>query len=234
MNYTNIDDHTGLEKMADMVVVNVKHDFTETELKQESEMMAQSVTDKQATENEKKVSMAAFKNKIDTFEGKIKLHASNINHGFTYIDKAASMYRDFENKKRVYFDRQSGNFLKQEDFHPSDFQKQLDFEEEDERLRLEDIARQEQIEENNRAGNFADRTLKDDIFNPIDEVILDKKIGKGNKENPTPKDNLHPNHGRDAEHDELPYGFYKDANGNLTDINPELDMPDDDIFDSTE
>lgn len=189
-------------------------------------MMAQSVTDKQATENEKKVAMAAFKNKIDTFEGRIKLHASNINHGFTYIDKAASMYRDFENKKRVYFDRQSGNFLKQEDFHPSDFQKQLDFEEEDERLRLEDIARQEQIEENNRAGNFADG------LDVLDEIILDKKIGKGKKEKPTPKDNLHPNHGRDAEYDELPEGFYKDANGNLTDIKPEPDMPDDDIFES--
>lgn len=33
MNYTNIDDHTGLEKMADMVVVNCRHDFTEPELK---------------------------------------------------------------------------------------------------------------------------------------------------------------------------------------------------------
>lgn len=157
--------------------------------------------------------MAAFKNKIDTFEGKIKLHASNINHGFTYIDKAASMYRDFENKKRVYFDRQSGNFLKSEDFHPSDFQKQLDFEEEDERLRLEDIARQEQIEENNRTGNFTDGLYA------LDEVIVDKKVGKEKASKVV---------------DELPEGFYKDANGNLTDIKPDPYMPDDDIFDSTE
>jgi hypothetical protein len=126
------------------------------------------------------------------------------------------MYRDFEKQRRVYFDKQTGDYLKDEAFHPSDFQKKLDFDAEEERLRLEDIARQQQIETNNAVGNYADRqpdengfyrdadgNLTDikptgDIFDPVDSIIVDKKIGKV-KERPTPKDNLHPMHGRDLE-----------------------------------
>jgi|GEM_PF-6394098 len=64
--YTNIGDHDNLDKMADMVILNVKHEFNEAELKQEADMLAQCVSDKQQEENNKKVAMSVFKNKIDT------------------------------------------------------------------------------------------------------------------------------------------------------------------------
>lgn len=50
VNYTNIDDHANLDKMADMVILNVKHEFCADELKQEADMLAQCVSDKQEEE----------------------------------------------------------------------------------------------------------------------------------------------------------------------------------------
>lgn len=165
MNYTHIDDCPELEKMADLVTLNVRYDFTTEELAQESQMLAQSVNDKIHEENNKKVAMTVFKNKIETFDADIKLHASNLTHGFTYKDISTEMYRDWVNCKRVYFDKQSGNFVKEEVFHPSDFQKKLDFE-------ANEKAKQEQIDENNTAGDFADG------LDALDEVIIDKKLGR--------------------------------------------------------
>lgn len=195
MNYTNIDDHSHLDKMADMIILNVKHEFSQAELKQEADMLAQCVSDKQQEENNKKVAMSVFKNKIDTLAGEINLHASNINHGFTYLDKATVLYRDFDNKLRVYFDKQTGDYLKQEAFHPSDFQKKLDFDTQEE-------LQQAQIEENNAVGEFAD---------PLDEVIETKK-GKGK---PKPKDTLPDDYGKNFEQEED--GLHRDRHGNLTD-----------------
>jgi hypothetical protein len=215
-NYTNLDDHPTLEKMADMVVLNVKHEFSSDELKQEADMLAQCVSDKQQEENNKKVAMSVFKNKIDTLQGEINLHASNINHGFTYVDKASVMYRDFDKQKRVYFDKQNGDFLKDEPFHPSDFQKKLDFEE-------QERARQEQIEFNNSNGDFAEKpTPKDNLgehygrdFEPedaLDAVIETKKKGT-KKHKPHAEDFL------------VGDGLTRDRHGNLTDI--PSDLPED-------
>jgi len=212
--YTNIDDHSGLDKMADMVILNLKHDFSAEELKQESAMLAQCITDKQQEENNKKVAMSVFKNKIDTLQGEINLHASNINHGFTYVDKATVLYRDFDKQRRVYFDKATGDYLKDDPFQPSDFQKKLEFD-------TEETARQEQIEENNEVGAFANQEPNADglytdrhgnltdikptggIYKPIDDIIVGKKTKPvKSKEKPTPKDNLHPLHGKDFETEE--------------------------------
>lgn len=189
--YTNIGDCPDLEKFADLVTVNLRHDFTPAELAQESQMLAQSVNDKQHEENYKKVAMTAFKNKIDTLDADIKLHASNLTHGFTYRDVTTEMYRDWKAAKRVYFDKQTGNFVKEEVFHQSDFQKKLDFE-------LEESGQQQQIEENNSAGDFANGG------DALDQVIRHKaKAGKKSKFEIKPVDEL---------------GY--DRHGNLTDINP--------------
>lgn len=213
--YTNIGDHDGLDKMADMVILNCKHEFTEDELKQEADMLAQCVSDKQQEENNKKVAMSVFKNKIDTLQGEINLHASNINHGFTYVDKATTMYRDFDKQRRVYFDKQTGDFLKDEAFHPSDFQKKLDFD-------AEETARQEQIAENNAVGDYVNATPdengmyigadgnltdippRDTTFDPVDDIIVGKKVkgAKVAKLKPTPKDVLPDNYGKDFEQDD--------------------------------
>lgn len=216
--YTNVDDHKNLDKMADMVILNIKHEFSPDELRQEADMLAQCVSDKAQEENNKKVAMSVFKNKIDTLQGEINLHASNINHGFTYVDKATTMYRDFDKQRRVYFDKQTGDFLKDEPFHPSDFQKKLEFD-------TEETARQEQIAENNQVGAFAeqepdengmyignDGNLTDikpvaDPFDPIDDIIVDKKVkgAKVAKLKPTPKPFLPDNYGANFEQeDELP------------------------------
>ena len=192
--YTNVDDHKNLDKMADMVVLNLKHDFSAEELKQESAMLAQCITDKQQEENNKKVAMSVFKNKIDTLQGEINLHASNINHGFTYVDKATVLYRDLERQRRVYFDKATGDYLKDDPFQPSDFQKKLEFD-------TEENIRQGMIEENNATGDFAEGT---DPYAPIDGIIIDKakKGAKTAKLKPVPSDNLHPNYGKGFETEE--------------------------------
>jgi len=198
VEYTHLDDHADLELMAPMVTVNIKHEFTLEELKKEGEVLAQLVSDQQAIENEKKVAMTVFKNRIETCAGEIKLHSSNINYGFTYHDVAAEMYRDWKNCQRVYFDKQTGDFIKSENFHPSDFQKKLDFEAEEEKLRLADIERQKQIEANNQAGDFAEGDT--DLFAPIDDIIIDKKLSIVRDEETAPND-------RD--------GVFRDQHGNI-------------------
>lgn len=171
MNYTNLDERAHLDKVADMVVVNIRHKFSEDELDQQAQLIAQAVTDKASEESNKKVAMATFKTKIDELQGKINLYATYLTNGFMYVDKPAEMYRDYARAKRVYFDKASGNFLSEENFHASDYQKKIDFEAREEELRLEDIERNRQIEENNQAGHYADG-----ITDALAEVISDKKM----------------------------------------------------------
>lgn len=126
---------------------------------------------------------------------------------FLRRESIAEMYRDYARAKRVYFDKASGNFLSEENFHASDYQKKIDFEAREEELRLEDIERNKQIEENNQAGDHAEGGYtingvdSDKFYKKIDKVIIDKKLGR-------------------------------DKHGNLTDINPvsqeDDSLPDDD------
>lgn len=183
---TNLDDYAELELANPMIIINVKHSFTPDELTKESELLAQAVTDKSAEEANKKAAMGVFKNKIDTLDAEVKLRAGHVTHGFTYLDKPTEMYRDNTTSKRLYFDKVTGNLLKDEPFHPSDFQKKIDFDANEEELRLADIARQQQIEENNRVGNLANGG---DGLDALDEVILDKKLGRDRNGNLT---DIHP------------------------------------------
>lgn len=214
VEYTHVDDHADLELMAPMVTVNIKHEFSPEELKKEGEVLAQLVSDKQLIENEKKVAMTVFKNRIETCAGEINLHSSNINYGFTYHDVAAEMYRDWNACQRVYFDKQTGNFIKSENFHPSDFQKKLDFEAEEEKLRLADIERQKQIEANNSAWDYAEgRSLDDDIFAPIDDIIVNKNVQQIPREETFNPDGVKLGSGPD--------GTFLDQHGNITEFDSE-------------
>ncbi len=223
MNYTNIDDHDSLEKLADMVILNCKHDFSADELKQEADQLAQCVSDKQQEENNKKVAMSVFKNKIDTLEGEIKFHASNINHGFTYIDKATVLFLDFVNNRRVYFDKQNGNFIRDEAFHPADYQKKIDF---------TGISpeTQEQIDFNNAVAGLSEKpTPKDNLPehygkdfeapDALDVVIGDKIKTDGKKISKKAESALSK---ALIPQGDIPKGMHIYHNGNLTDL-PETD-----------
>ncbi len=170
-------DYEELEKVADLVLVNVKHVFSEDEKAQEAQLLAQAVNDKATTENNKKVIVADFGNKIKQFDAAIRVHSGHVANGFTMMDKPASLYRDYATSKRVYIDKQTNEIVKVEDFHASDFQKKIDFEEEESRLREQDIARQQQIEENNQVGGYAEGAdINSGLFDPVDNVIVDKKL----------------------------------------------------------
>lgn len=189
-----------LEKISDYVTVNVKHNFTREELEEQSNLLAQAVKNKTQEEANKKVAMADFANKIKNLEAQINLHSGHINNGYTYQDRVCELYLDFDKKIRLYDDKITGDHLKTEPFHQSDFEKrQL-------KMNLD-----EQINENNEAGEFAEGDALD--------AVIDKKKGKGMSKKEAalakalvPDDN----------------GLFKDRHGNLT------DLPQDDLFEAEE
>lgn len=156
-----------LEMVSGLVTVNVRHIFTAEERAEESLLLAQAVNDRTHEENNKKVQMAEVNNKIKQLEAKIKVHAGHVDNGFMNMDKPAEMYRDYERRKRIYIDKNTRLFLKEEDFHASDFQKKIEFDEEFE----QGINQAKQIKENNEVGEFANT-------DQLDNVINDKVAGK--------------------------------------------------------
>lgn len=230
-----------LERVADVVTVNIKHIFSDEQLAQESQLLAQTVMDKATEENNKKVAMSTFANKIKQLDAEIKVHSGHVASGFTYRDTTAEMYRDYVRSKRVYIDKSSREMIKEEPFRESDYQKKLDFDGEENNLTTADMRRQQQIEENNQVGTFAEEGM-----DALGKVIADKqkpgshKLGAEGKklsdsvkgsiaaEKPKPKDNLDENYGRDLEQgDDLPEGLGHDRHGNITDIEQ---LPDNDLF----
>jgi len=168
--------------LSSLISVNVRHDFSEVEQIQQSHLFAKTVKDCETEEANKKSDMSVYKNKIDRLKAEIKEISGKINNGYDFIDKAAELWLDYETNQRIYKSKEDGTVLKTEPFHQSDYQKKLD---------LDDVetARQQQIEENNATGDYAEA--------PIDAIIVAKKTGGKQKEKPTPADNLHPMHGKD-------------------------------------
>lgn len=185
-------EQTELVLLSSLVTVNCKHTFDDAELLQKSQQIANLITDINHEEDEKKAIGAQYKNKIDTMKAEAKLVSGHITNGFMYTDKPAELYLDYGTSQRVYVDKHNGEELRRDIFHASDFQKKIDFD-------LEETARQQQIEENNATGSYAEGSLAQGIYNPVDAIIIDKKLGKVKKEKPKPADNLSPNYGRDFE-----------------------------------
>jgi hypothetical protein len=65
--------------LSSMVICPVKHIFTETELLEKSNEIAQCVAEKEKLEAEKKTNAAEYKNKIDKESAAIKLLSGHIN-----------------------------------------------------------------------------------------------------------------------------------------------------------
>ena len=130
------------QKIADLVSTSAKYDFTRSEIAEQAQLLAQSVKDLSLKEQEKKSVVAQFKDEIEKIEKQIKIYSNHVNDGYTYKDFSCELHLDFERKKRLYIDKVSQTVVREEDFHNSDFQKQIDFQAEEER-------RKGQIDENN-------------------------------------------------------------------------------------
>lgn len=211
-----------VQKISDLVTVNVRHDFTPEEMAEQSQLLAKAVQDKSHVEAEKKIVVKGFQDRIALHDKEIKDFSNKVTNGFAYIDLPAEMYLDYAQEKRLYYDKRDGKLLKEENFKESDYQTKINFE-----------AKQKQIAENNAAGDFAEGEEQFPEGDALDQVINEKiaESGKGKgpkKEKPTPKDNLPEQYGKDYEHESLPEGMRPDRNGNLTDIPG--DDEDDDLF----
>jgi len=177
-----------------MVTVNVRHNFSHEELLQKSTQIANLINDINTEEAEKKAVGAEYKNKIDKLKAEAKLVSGHITNGFMYTDKPAELWLDYETHERVFTDKHDGTVLKREPFHASDFQKKIDFDEEERNRQL-------QIDENNEAGEAANGNIHYDFTNidQLNKVISDKKASKTKKEKPKPSDNLGEHYGKGFE-----------------------------------
>lgn len=212
-----------LEKVSDYVNINVKHVFTAEEKDQQADLLAQAVQDKASEEANKKVTMGTFKDKIDKLSSEIRVYSGHVVNGFTYRDEPCELHLDYDTNQRVYKRKQDGIVVKTEAFHPSDFQKKIDF---------TGISpeTQDQIDFNNAVAGLSEKPVpKDNLpenygedFEPapdaLDEVIVAKvKKFKADKKSGAIKSKpLYPVETAEA----IPEGMYIDDNGNLTDIPP--------------
>lgn len=192
--------------LSSMIVIPVKHIFTDVELLQKSSDIARLITEKESEEAGKKNSAAEYKNKIDKLQADIKLISGHINNKYAHFDKPCELIANFETKRRQYRLKETGEVVKEEDLHASDYntlQTKLDLEE---TMLQEDIARQQQIEENNQIGDYADgETLAQGFYSPLDAIIVDKKVKGAKKLKPEPKSLLPDDYGKGFDmDDELP------------------------------
>lgn len=84
------------EKTVDMLNVNVRHEFSEAELKEQANLLSQAVKNKAAVEADKKVAMSGFTNQIKKLDADINIHSSNHNNGYTYRDEACELWLDYD------------------------------------------------------------------------------------------------------------------------------------------
>lgn len=201
--YTNLDDYPELFRMQDMVILPLRHTLTNDELLERGYQIAALNADIEHEESVKKQLAAESKNKIDSMKAEAKLYSGQVNNGFIMVDTPTEMFLDYEKKKRVFFNKQTGDFVKAEDFHASDFTKRQTALDLEAKLTQEDIERQKQIEANNQAGDYAEG----DPFKPVDDVIVDKKMG-------IVRDDEAP--ANDAD------GTFRDQHGNITAFDDEL------------
>lgn len=190
------------EKTVDMLNVNVRHEFTEAELKEQANLLSQAVKNKAAVEADKKVAMSGFTNQIKKLDADINIHSSNHNNGFTYQDEACELWLDYDTNTRVYVSKSSGKEVKHEAFYPSDYQKKIDF-------TGVSAETQDQIDENNQVGEFAEQN------DQLDKVISDK-VTKFKADKKSGKIKTKPLY--DVNDDDLLDGLHLDGNGNLTDL----------------
>lgn len=227
------DDH--VEKIRDIVTIDIEHELSEAELKQIAMQLASLYSEVEQAEERKKNVASQHKNAIDALKVEVKKLSTYINTGFQTQPRVAELFLDYGIQKRMYYDKRTGDLLLEKSFEEEDYQKKINF-----------YAKQEQIDYNNAIGDFAEGDLNEGT-DQLDKVISEKKetpaekkarIAKEGKmlrdllEKPTPKDNLHPKHGADLEYqeDQLPGDdeLGVDRNGNPTDI--KADMVDPDLF----
>lgn len=191
-----------VEKRSDLVTVTVKHDYSQDELAEISDLLAKAVQDKSHVESEKKVVVKQFSDRIALHDKEIKDFANKVSNGHAYIEKAAEMYLDYTIEKRLYYDKRDGSLLKEEPFHASDYQHKINF-----------YAKQNQIEENNAAGEFAEGDPEGG--DALDQVISEKRnetkaeqnaregaMIRKLQEKPVPKNNLPDDYGKSHEYQE--------------------------------
>jgi hypothetical protein len=140
-----------IQKIADFVSVNHKHIFSQEEREEQAHLLAQAVKNKSIKEVEKKSAMNQYKDEIDKLDKDIKIASNHVNDGYTFKDFPCELHLNYATKKRMYIEKNTGDVIKEEDFHNSDYQKKLDFEAEQQRIF------NEQIDENNDAVSKAEK-----------------------------------------------------------------------------
>lgn len=208
------DDH--VEKIRDIVTIDIDHELSEAELKQIAMQLASLYSDVEQAEERKKNVASQHKNAIDALKVEVKKLSTYINTGFRTEPRVAELFLDYAVQKRMYYDKRTGDLLIEKSFQEEDYQKKINF-----------YAKQEQIEYNNEVGNYAEGQLPPEEGNPfpsetsddaLAKVINEKKetaaqqkaregaIIRKLQEKPTPKDNLGEHYGRSHEYetDKLP------------------------------
>lgn len=184
------DDH--VEKIRDVVTVDIEHELDDAELKEIAGQLAGLYSDIEQAEERKKNVAAQHKNAIDSLKVEVKKLSSYITTGFRTEPRVAELFLDYAVQKRMYYDKRTGDLLIEKNFQEEDYQKKINF-----------YAKQEQIDYNNEVGNYTEGQLPPEEENgddALEKVINQKKKG-GEKEKPIPKDNLGEHYGKNHEYE---------------------------------
>lgn len=106
-----------------------KHVFTTEEKEQKSQQMLAAMREKEEIEAEFKTSKSNYKSKIDAKEGEIKLVANLLMAGFENRTYSCILTKNFDEGRREYHELGSGKLIGTEPLTASDYQTQLQIDE---------------------------------------------------------------------------------------------------------
>jgi hypothetical protein len=105
--------------------INVKHVFSEDELRVISKDLARYTSEVNQLEDEKKSIVSQLKAKIDAAKAEINLHASYISNGYKYKYVLCNIEKDFSKGIAAYISTEDKKVLHTRKLQPEEYQTEI-------------------------------------------------------------------------------------------------------------
>lgn len=112
-------------QMPEDYVKDFDYHFTPEEMAGIASKMAENISEKEMLEEEKKASAKAYATKIDGVEKIIKNNGRLYREGYQVNTYNCSLHLDFEEKKRIWTDKETGTIIHTEELKPEDYSKMV-------------------------------------------------------------------------------------------------------------
>lgn len=110
-------------------IKDIRHEFTVDEKTLLATTICEAQADKEKTETAKALANKGYKEQLDSLEATISESSKKYREGYEIQSREVHLHLDFENKVRVYTDKDTGAILHTEELQPQDYQTKLELKE---------------------------------------------------------------------------------------------------------